>query len=367
MKQIALVGFVLAAAVAVLGPGAGPVHAQNAPVFTLAWSEYPSWSVFGVASDRGLIDGAKGKQGLLEKQWGVDIELQLLTYDKCITSYTAKGSDAACLTNMDTLAPSLARKSVAIMPTSTSVGADALIVTGIKDLDELKKHEVYGLSQSVSDYAFYQLIKKAGKNPKDFKWKDLDPALAAKSMAAKEKGVDAIMVWNPFVLQTLRDRKDAQILKVGDLQMDSAAIPEEIIDMVIVGDDVLDRPKGKEFACCIAQVFYEFNVELNKPARRQQLLVDLGKRFSSLDAKDMDECCKKTRFYATPDAALELIDGKKKDKFKETMDKIVTDYLDRRIIDAAPKLGYGPREENKNAQFIFDPTYIKIVKKKLED
>ena len=38
---------------------------KGPPVFTLAWSEYPSWSLFAVASELGLIDGRKGQQGTL--------------------------------------------------------------------------------------------------------------------------------------------------------------------------------------------------------------------------------------------------------------------------------------------------------------
>src|SRR5436305_1048695 len=47
-----------------------------APSFSLAWSEYPSWSVFGVAHAEKLIDGAPGKQGPIEKKWNVDIVLK---------------------------------------------------------------------------------------------------------------------------------------------------------------------------------------------------------------------------------------------------------------------------------------------------
>ena len=47
-----------------------------APSFSLAWSEYPSWSVFGVAHAAKLIDGAAGKQGPIEQKWNVDIVLK---------------------------------------------------------------------------------------------------------------------------------------------------------------------------------------------------------------------------------------------------------------------------------------------------
>ena len=47
------------------------------PSFSLAWSEYPSWSVFGVAHDVAkLVDGAKGKLGPIETKWNVDIVLR---------------------------------------------------------------------------------------------------------------------------------------------------------------------------------------------------------------------------------------------------------------------------------------------------
>ena len=49
--------------------------AKTVPSFSLAWSEYPSWSVFGVADVTGIINGKKGELGPVEEKWGVDIEL----------------------------------------------------------------------------------------------------------------------------------------------------------------------------------------------------------------------------------------------------------------------------------------------------
>src|SRR5947207_12315494 len=72
---------------------------KGTPVFTLAWSEYPSWSVFGVASEMGLIDGRKGHMGELEKKWGVDIELNSADYGPTIDFYKGGTVDAVCITN----------------------------------------------------------------------------------------------------------------------------------------------------------------------------------------------------------------------------------------------------------------------------
>src|SRR6266545_4679659 len=84
------------------------------PSFSLAWSEYPSWSVFGVANELKLIDGAEGKQGPIEKKWNVDIVLKEAEYDPCLTMYGAGQCDAVCITDMDVLNPAGSRASVII-------------------------------------------------------------------------------------------------------------------------------------------------------------------------------------------------------------------------------------------------------------
>ena len=49
------------------GGSAAASDAQDAvPVFSLAWSEYPSWSVFGVAHEIGIINGKEGEMGPIE-------------------------------------------------------------------------------------------------------------------------------------------------------------------------------------------------------------------------------------------------------------------------------------------------------------
>ena len=43
------------------------------PCFSLAWSEYPSWSVFGVADVTGIINGKKGELGPVEHHLDVSV------------------------------------------------------------------------------------------------------------------------------------------------------------------------------------------------------------------------------------------------------------------------------------------------------
>ena len=138
------------------------------PTFSLAWSEYPSWSAFGVAHVDKFINGKKGELGSLEEKWQVDVVLHEAEYDACITMYGAGTVDAACLTNMDALNPAIARPSIMILPTSTSHGADAcIVVDSINSIHDLKGKKIYGLEKTVSEYCFVRNLEMAGEKEKE--------------------------------------------------------------------------------------------------------------------------------------------------------------------------------------------------------
>lgn len=316
------------------GPAAaGGGSGEAPPSFTLAWSEYPSWSVFGVADEQGLIDGQAGEMGEIEKKWNVDIVLNLADYDTCIGQYGTNEADAVCITNMDILAPSASRPSVAILPTSTSAGADACIVVGINSLDDLAGKPTYGLEKSVSQYCFERVLELNGKQPANFPFQNMDPAAAATAMQTSQADIQSIMVWNPFVMQTLSDRKDSKVL------FDSTSIQEEIIDMVVVGKDSLAKPGGERFAYAVLETFYAVNGLLDNPQTKDETLVALGAKFSKLDLADMQKVVTQTVFYNTPDKALELLaEGS---KFRQATMPAVAEFLvSHEMAEATPKFGF---------------------------
>jgi ABC-type nitrate/sulfonate/bicarbonate transport system substrate-binding protein len=331
------------------------------PAFSLAWSEYPSWSVFGVAHEKKLIDGAEGKLGPIEEKWGVDIVLKERAYDPCIQEYSASSSDAVCITNMDVLAPALTRESVAILPTSTSVGADACIVVGIdvsdkqKAVQELRKHKVYGLAKSVSEYAFVRNLELMGEKESDHQFTDMPPDAAALALQTKRQGYDAVMVWNPFVLQTLKSNPEAKVIFSSD------SIPEEIIDMVVVARQSLEKPGGKDFACAVIDAYYQFNQKLADASQRNELLVALGAKFSNLSAEEMEQAVEQTRFYKTPEEGLNLFTG---EQFPKTMKTVVDFCVSHKIVEKEPKIGFGG--SGSGEQLRFDPSFIQIVRDRKE-
>lgn len=330
--------------------GGGASGGKEAPPsFSLAWSEYPSWSVFGVAEMRGLIDGDKGKLGPVEEKCSVDIVLNETDYDTCINLYANGAVDAVCITNMDILNPSMGRAATAILPTSTSFGADACIVTGIDSIEDLKGKKAYGLEASVSQYTFVRNIEIAGHDPADFTFSNMDPAAAAQAMITKQSGYDAIVVWNPFVLETLKQRADAKVL------FDSSAIPGEIIDMVVAGQDSLAKPGGDRFAHAVIDTFYQVNQMLADPETGEETLVALGSKFSSLGLEKMKTVVEQTQFYKTPADAKALFDG---DELRETMGKVTGFCKDYQIIETVPAIGYTADAE---APLVFTSQYIDAV------
>ena len=343
----------IAVLVAVVGLAFVQTAPAQAPSFSLAWSEYPSWSTFGVAHEVKLINGQKGEMGPIEKKWGVDIELKEADYDPCLVMYGAGQCDAVCITNMDVLNPSLTRPSVAICPTSTSDGADALIVSGgITDVKQLRGKKVYGLAKTVSEYCFSRNLELLGEKETDYSFTNMDPGAAALAMQQRREGYDAIVVWNPFVLETLNKRKDARVL------FDSTTIPGEIIDMIVIAEASLDKPGGKAFACAAIDTFYAVNKRLADPKTRDDTLIALGEKFSNLDLQSMRKVVRQTKFYSTPAEGLKVYTG---DALKGIMEKVVKFCVTHEIVPKAPSVGYGAKSDAPEAALRFDPSYMKEV------
>ena len=341
-----LVGCSKESTTAPAGSAATPAP-KDTPVLSLAWSEYPSWSVFGVAHEKGLLNKAKGELGSIEKELGVDIVLVQADYEVCLNQYANGTVDAVCMTNMDALAPATGRDSVAVLPTSTSAGADACIAVGIDSVEALKGTPTFGLEKSVSQYAFERGLQVAGQNPADFEFKNMDPANAALAMQTGDAAVKSIMVWNPFVLQTLRDRDGSKRL------FDSKSIPEEIIDMVVVGKDSLAKPGADKCVQAVLKAFYEVNKQLDAADTREATLKSLGEKFSSLGVEDMEVVVQETKMYATPDAGIGLFE---KEEFQSKTTPAVVDFcVTHDIVSEKPTVGFG----DAAAQLNFDASHMK--------
>lgn len=374
---------------------------ESRMVFRLAWSEYPSWSTFGVAgitkvvnvggkwlidkkNGELIINGAEGKFGVVEKKWKVDIVLKELKYDPCITLLASLEVEGSCLTNMDVLIVASSIDVVAILPTSTSYGADACIVRkNINSVQQLKDEKIstYMLDKSVSQYCFARGLEELGEKEHLYKIFGMDPEAAATGF--QTGNFSSIVVWNPFVLQTLEIQPDSYVL------FDSTLIPGEIVDMVHMSKKALESPGGENAACAIIEAYYIINELLANPDYQDDMLVALGEKFSDLGVASMKKVVRQTRFYATPEQGYSLLtDGvafpwKRKvasttdlftnngfdpkstevtsKTFKDIMPLVIKHSVEFEMVDEAPTIGYGTKAQAPNVQVRFDPSYIQKV------
>lgn len=331
-----------------LSPAAG--EQRKAATFKLATSEYPSWSTFMVAGKANLINPAQGGElGALEKKYNIDLVLEVKDYDPCLTLYGESSVDAVCMTNIDALNPSLRRASTAICPTSTSVGGDKVIAIGASSAADLKGTAVHGLDNSVSEYVFVRGLEKQGLNPGDYEFKNLDPAPAATALQTGSQEIRAICVWNPFALQTLRSNKESKEV------FSSSVIPEEVIDMVVVANESLEKPGGEDFACLLCEAFYTVNSRLEDKTTGDAVLAALGEDFSNLSVEDMRIVIKDTKFYMTAQDGIRLFASS---EFPKTMETVVSTCQKIGILmDKSPTIGFNDNSKQLN----FSTKYMEKV------
>ena len=322
----------------------------TAPSFSLAASEYPSWSTFMVASKLGLINGEKGKQGSLEKKNNVDIVLEVKEYDPCITLYGNGSVDAACLTQMDTLNPALTRPTTIIAATSTSSGGDQVIAVGAETTDDLKGQTVYGLKKSVSEYTFRRGLEKQGKDPSEFDFQNLDPGPAATALQQGTGKVKAICVWNPFALTVTTQNKNAKVVFSSEL------IKGEILDCVVVANSSIKKEGGDRFCKCVLEAFYEVARQLDDPSTSKTVTTALGEDFSDLNYEQMKTVLTQTLLYKTPQDGVKLF---KSAELKTTMAQVLKTCTELEIItkEKTPTIGYGDSSKQLN----FDPKFMEAL------
>ena len=326
----------------------------EAPQFTLAVSEYPSWSgTFLTAWDIGLIDGDAGKQGPIEMKWDVDIVIKDTDYDSCITLFVNGNVDAACLTNIDSLPPSVTRKAVAILPTSTSAGADACLAQpDIENVQALKNVKVRGLSASVSEYTFDKGLEALGEDPSEYQFENLDPVQVG--VVLQSGGIEAGVTWNPVVMETLKANSELKRL------FDSSLIKGHIIDMVTASQESMAKPGGDAFGYALCEVYYTICRLMDTPATHETILTAMGKRFANLGLEDMQVIVKETEFFATPAAGIELFESQ---ALATVMtDEIIPWSVSKGLLeqDKLPTIAQGSDE---TANLIFDSRYIEKIEK----
>jgi NitT/TauT family transport system substrate-binding protein len=226
------------------------------PGFTVGWSVYVGWNPYQYLARSGILKKWADK-------YGVAIKVQRFDYAPSLDAFVAKNIDACTMTNMEALdMPAAAGvDTTAVIVGDYSNGNDAVLVRHNLPLGQIPGKRVLLVEKTVSQYLFERamaLNNLAGelKRVKYVNTSDSDIAGAFLS----DPSQDVVVTWKPLVSQILKGKGITSIF-------DSSKIPGEILDLLVVRTEVLNRPdgSGQRFVKAVTGAWYELTALMSKP------------------------------------------------------------------------------------------------------
>jgi len=247
----------IAALVAVLiafGVGTAVSAEAAAPTFTVGWSVYAGWNPYFYML----------KSGILKKwadKYGVVIKVQRFDYAASLDAFVGKNIDACTMTNMEALdMPAAAGvDSTALIVGDYSNGNDAVLARNNLTLAQLPGKRIMLVQKTVSEYLLERAMDVNGLGAQISQLKLLntsDSDLVGAFLG--NQGNQVAVTWKPLVSQILAQGGNVKPL------FDSSKIPGEILDLLVVRTEVLQRPDGSgvKFAKAITGAWYETVAQL---------------------------------------------------------------------------------------------------------
>ena len=285
---------------------ASPAQAAPKKDFRIAWSIYVGWMPWGYAADTGIVRKWADK-------YGIDIEVvQINDYVESINQYTAGAFDGCVMTNMDALTIPAAGgvDSTALIVGDFSNGNDGVVLKGAKDLRAIEGRKVNLVELSVSHYLLARALDSVGLAERDITVVNTGDADIVAAAAAPQ--VDAIVTWNPQLAEV-------KALPGATLVFDSADIPGEIIDLLVVNTATLaDNPAlGK----ALTGAWYETLALMAAPTLEGKAAREAMAKASGTDLAGFESQLATTKMFYTPAEAAAFA---RDPALRGTMDKVRT-------------------------------------------
>jgi NitT/TauT family transport system substrate-binding protein len=273
------------------------LSAQQKPSFTIGWSVYVGWDPYYYM----------GKSGILRKwadKYGINIRVQRFDYAPSLDAFVAKNIDACAMTNMEALdMPAAAGvDTTAIIVGDYSNGNDAVITRQGLGLSQLAGKPVLLVEKTVSQYLFERAMAINGlgdqiKRVKYINTSDSDIAAAFMTDASKP----AVVTWKPMV---------SQIVKTKDMKaiFNSSQIPGEILDLMVIRTEILNRPdgSGQKFAKALAGAWYEVMSQMKTPGAGADKTLTSIAEASQDSLPSYKEQLSTTHMFYTPQSAVQM-------------------------------------------------------------
>jgi NitT/TauT family transport system substrate-binding protein len=263
-------------------------RAAAAPL-KVAYSDWPGWTAFAIAAEKGWF-----------KQAGVDVELLWFEYGPSMEAFTAGKVDAVMVTNGDALVTGAnGAKNVMILVTDYSNGNDMVVAQpGIKSLKDLKGKKIAVEVGFVDHLLLLNGLKKAGMTEADV---ELVPTPTNQTPQVLASGqVAAIAAWQPNSGQALK------ALAGSTAVYTSADEPGLIYDTVAVSPQSLAQRRADWVK--FVSVWDKIVAYLNDETTREDGIKIMAAR-AGVDAKEYAAFMSGTRLLTLSDSA-KIISGK---------------------------------------------------------
>ncbi len=329
---------------------ASATTAQEKTEFRVAWSIYVGWMPWGYLEDSGIMDK-------WADQYGIDVEIvQINDYVESINQYTAGAFDGVTATNMDTLSiPSGGGvDTTALIVGDYSNGNDAVIIKGEGDLASLAGKPVNLVELSVSHYLLARALDSVSLAEKDLAGV-INTSDADMIAAFAADDVEAVVTWNPLVSSILEDPAASKLF-------DSADIPGEIIDLMVVNTETLEA--NPDFGKALVGAWYE--VMGLMAAGDEEVLTAMAEA-SGTDLAGYQAQLASTEMFFTPAEAVTFTSGA---ELPATMVNVAEFLFDKGILgEGAPSADFVGVEypdgsitgDESNVTFRFDTTYMQMA------
>jgi NitT/TauT family transport system substrate-binding protein len=272
----------------------GLAPAADKPSFIVGWSVYVGWNPYYYMARSGILKKWADK-------YNVSIRVQRFDYAPSLDAFVAKNIDACAMTNMEALdMPAAAGiDTTSIITGDYSNGNDALLVRNNLTIPQLPGKKVLLVEKTVSQYLLERALTLSGleskiKQVKLVNTSDADIATAFISDQSQE----AVVTWKPMVSQIAKTRGVKAIFN-------SSQIPGEIVDLMVVRTDILNRPdgSGQRFSKALAGAWYETTRLMTAKGPETDKVLQAIADGSQDTVESYKEQLSTTHLFSTPQAA----------------------------------------------------------------
>ncbi|MAP77730.1 putative urea ABC transporter substrate-binding protein [Halopseudomonas aestusnigri] len=325
--------------------------AQAQDSFKVCWSIYAGWMPWAYGAESGIVKKWADKYDI-----AIDV-VQINDYIESINQYTVGEFDACTMTNMDALTIPAAGgvDSTALIVGDFSNGNDGIVLKGESELAAIKGQNVNLVELSVSHYLLARALDSVGLSEADVQVVNTSDADMVAVYGTDD--VTSVATWNPLLSEISQQPNSTVVF-------DSAQIPGEVIDLLVINTDTLSA--HPELGKALTGAWYEIMATMSSDSEQGVAARSYMAEASGTDLDGYEAQLAATKMFYTPAAALELTNSA---QLKQTMQYVAEFSFDHGLLgDGAPDAGFigvqmpaGDYGDSGNLKLRFDPTYMQMA------